>query len=208
MEALLQSIAARRNQLDKFRPFPAEALAKLEHYYDIELTYTSNAIEGNTLTAVETTLVIEQGITVGGKPLKDHLEAIDHWEAMRHVRELASAPSLLREMHVRRLHALVVQRSRPDVAGRYAEGGRYVLTDAGRFAFPAPAEIPALMGDYAKWLGSVTPGPQGAFDAHRQLVDIHPFEDGNGRTARLLMNLLLIRAAYPPVAVRPQDRPA
>src|SRR3954452_11567903 len=89
MEALLQSIAARRNQLDKFRPFPAEALAKLEHYYDIELTYTSNAIEGNNLSPIETTLVIEQGLTIGGKPLKDHLEALDHYDAIRYVRELA-----------------------------------------------------------------------------------------------------------------------
>src|SRR4051795_592959 len=92
MEALLQSIAARRNQLDKFRPFPAEALAKLEHYYDIELTYTSNAIEGNKLSAVETTLVIEQGVTIGGRPLKDHLEALDHYDAIRYVRELARQP--------------------------------------------------------------------------------------------------------------------
>src|SRR3954466_12205418 len=106
MEALLQSIAARRNQLDKFRPFPAEALAKLEHYYDIELTYTSNAIEGNTLNPVETTLVIEQGITIAGKPLKDHLEALDHYDAIRFVRELAWQPSTpLTESNVRNLHS-------------------------------------------------------------------------------------------------------
>lgn len=71
------------------RPLPPKAVANLEHYYDIELTYTSNAIEGNTLSPVETTLVIEKGITVSGKPLKDHLEALDHYEAIRYVRELA-----------------------------------------------------------------------------------------------------------------------
>src|SRR4051794_20082018 len=172
---IVQRVAAKQQRLSALRP--RARLGNFEHAHDLEITFTSNAIEGNTLTAVETTLVIEQGITIGGKPLKDHLEAIDHWEAMRYVRELASAPSLLREIDVRRLHALVVQRSRPDVAGRYAEGGRYVLTDAGRFAFPAPAGIPALMGDYLKRLGSVIPGPEAAFDAHRQLVDIHPFED-------------------------------
>ena len=89
MEELLSSIAAKRKRLDELRPLPPKAVANLEHYYDIELTYTSNAIEGNTLSPVETTLVIEKGITVSGKPLKDHLEALDHYEAIRYVRELA-----------------------------------------------------------------------------------------------------------------------
>ena len=94
------------------------------------------------------------------------------------------------------------------LAGRYADQGRYVLTDAGRHSFPSPAEVPALMGDLAAWLGSAPDTPETAFAAHRRLVDIHPFNDGNGRTARLLMNLVLIRGGYPPVAVRPEDRPA
>jgi len=89
MRELLASIAASQRQLDELRPLSQpDALARLEHYYDIELTYTSNAIEGNTLTAVETTLVIEQGLTIGGKPLKDHMEALDHFDAIRFVREL------------------------------------------------------------------------------------------------------------------------
>ena len=92
------------------------------------------------------------------------------------------------------------------MAGRYADQGRYVLTDAGRVEFPSPAEVPALMGAYARWLGAALDGPATAFTAHRDLVAIHPFNDGNGRTARLLMNLVLIRGGYPPVAVRPVDR--
>src|ERR1035441_5226571 len=84
MDQLLASIAAKKMQLDKLRPLPPEALANLEHYYDVEITYTSNAIEGNTLSPVETTLVIEKGITISGKPLKDHLEALDHYDAMRY----------------------------------------------------------------------------------------------------------------------------
>src|ERR1035438_303980 len=83
MDQLLAAIAAKKMQLDKLRPLPPEALANLEHYYDIEITYTSNAIEGNTLSPVETTLVIDKGITISGKPLKDHLEALDHYDAMR-----------------------------------------------------------------------------------------------------------------------------
>jgi Fic family protein len=207
MENLLASIAAKKAELDQLRIRAPGGTANLDHSQDLELTYTSNAIEGNTLTAVETTMVIEQGITVAGKPLKDHLEAIDHFEAIHYVRELARQPAPLTEMDVRNLHRLVVLRSRPDIAGRYADQGRYVLTDNGRYSFPSPAEVPALMGDFAAWLGAAADTPEIAFTAHRRLVEIHPFNDGNGRTARLLMNLLLIRGGYPAVAVRLEDRP-
>lgn len=111
-------------------------------------------------------------------------------------------------MDVRNLHRLVMLRSAPEIAGRYADQGRFVLTDAGHRSFPPPAEIPALMGDFAKWLGIAPDTPDSAFTAHRQLVRIHPCNDGNGRIARLVMNLILIRGGYPPVAVRPEDRQA
>lgn len=206
MDELLASIAAKKNRLDELRPLPPQALASLEHYYDIDLTYTSNAIEGNTLSAVETTLVIEKGITVGGKPLKDHLEALDHYDAIRYVRELARQRELVTENDVRNLHRLVMQRSAPEIAGQYADLPRYVRTEAGRYPFPPPAVISGLMHDFAEWLAHAPNTPGTAFDAHRRLVDIHPFNDGNGRTARLLMNLILLRCGYPPVAVRPEDR--
>jgi Fic family protein len=206
MHELLAAIAAKKERLDRMWPLSREALANLEHYYDIELTYTSNAIEGNTLSAVETTVVIEKGVTIAGKPLKDHLEALDHYDAIRYVRELAREAARLTESDMRNLHRLTMQRSSPDIAGRYADLARYVRAETGRHAFPSPAEIPALMGDFAAWLGTAPGTPDTAFAAHRRLVDIHPFNDGNGRTARLLMNLILIRAGYPPVAVRPEDR--
>jgi Fic family protein len=206
MQHLPGHIAAKKARLDSIRPMPPEALQRLEHYYDIELTFTSNAIEGNTLSAVETTLVIEKGVTIGGKPLKDHLEALDHYDAVRYVRELARHTTPLTESDIRSLHALVMQRSRPDIAGQYATLPRYVRTETGRHEFPPPAEIPSRMGDLAAWLKAEPDTPDTAFTAHRRLVAIHPFNDGNGRTARLLMNLILIRAGYPPVAVRPEDR--
>jgi Fic family protein len=206
MAELVTSIAAKKARLDQLRPLSPEALVNLEHYYDIELTYTSNAIEGNTLSPVETTLVIEKGITVGGKPLKDHLEALDHYDAIRYVRELARYETPLTESDVRNLHKLVVQRSAPEIAGQYAALPRHVRTETGRYTFPSPAEVPALMGDFAAWLRTTPYTPDAAFTAHRRLVGIHPFSDGNGRTARLLMNLILIRGGYPPVAVRPEDR--
>ena len=208
MQSLLASIEAKRAELERQRARAPGGLGNFEHSQDLELTYTSNAIEGNTLTAVETTLVIEQGLTVGGKPLKDHLEAIDHFQAIGFVRSLARNGQTLGEMDVRSLHRLVMLRSSPDIAGAYATQGRYVLTEAGRHAFPSPAEIPSLMHGFAEWLRHEPATPATAFTAHRRLVEIHPFNDGNGRTARLLMNLVLLRGRYPPVAVRPQDRAA
>jgi cell filamentation protein, protein adenylyltransferase len=205
-EALLTSIAIKKKRLDQLRPLAMQALARLEHYYDLELTYTSNAIEGNTLSPVETTLVIEKGITIGGKPLKDHLEALDHYDAIRYVRELARHETPLTESDVRNLHKLVMQRSAPEIAGRYADLPHYVRTEAGRHTFPSPAEVPALVGDFARWIRTAPDTPETAFTAHRRLLAIHPFNDSNGRTARLVMNLVLMRAGYPPVAVRPEDR--
>jgi cell filamentation protein, protein adenylyltransferase len=204
---LSQQIAAKKAELDQLRPQAPHGLDNLNHALDIELTYSSNAIEGNTLSAAETMLVVEQGITIGGKPLKDHLEAIDHYDALRYVRTLAQQSTPLTELDVRNLHRLVMLRSEPEIAGRYADQGRFVVTDSGRHSFPTPAEVPALMGDFAQWLNGAPANPETAFAAHRQLVEIHPFNDGNGRTARLLMNLVLLRGGYPPIAVRPQDRP-
>ena len=206
LTALITGVEEKKAQLDRLRPLSRGALKNLEHAHDLELTYTSNAIEGNTLTQIETNLVIEQGITIGGKKLKDHLEAIDHYDAVGYVRAIAGRDSPLTESDVRSLHALVMKRSDPAIAGSYATSNRYVNTDRGRHAFPSPAEIPALMGDFAAWLRDAPATPETAFTAHHRLVDIHPFNDGNGRTARLLMNLVLIRGGYPPVAVRPEDR--
>jgi Fic family protein len=129
LDELLTSIASKKSRLDKLRPFSPQTLARLEHYYDVELTYTSNAIEGNTLSPVETTLVIEKGITVSGKPLKDHLETLDHYDAIRYVRDLARQTAPLTESDIRNRRRLVMRRSAPEVAGRYADLARYVRTE-------------------------------------------------------------------------------
>ena len=206
LASLITTISHKKAEFDRLRPLVPSALTALERATDLELTYTSNAIEGNTLTQIETNLVIEHGITIGGKTLKDHLEAVDHHDALRYVRELAQADASLAEIEIRNLHALVMQRSDPEIAGRYATASRYVNTDVGRRRFPSPTEVPALMGHLASWLKTASTTPETAFAAHHRLVDIHPFNDGNGRTARLLMNLLLIRGGYPAVSVRPEDR--
>ena len=124
MDQLLQDIAEKKTELDRLRRRALGALSNFEHSHDIELTYASNAIEGNMLTAVETTMVVEQGITVGGKPLKDHLEAVDHFAVLGYTRALARQADPLTEIDVRNLHRLLMLRSDPEVAGRDADQGR------------------------------------------------------------------------------------
>lgn len=194
-----------KQRLDRLRPLAKGALDALAAWYEVELTYTSNAIEGNTLTRSETALVLEQGITVRGKPLKDHLEAIDHRDAWRFVRELAERGTSVAEMDIRQIHALVLGRNDRDEAGRYSQRQR--LISGSLAVLPSPAEIPARMGDFAQWLAAAAPNPETAFEAHFRLVAIHPFSDGNGRTARLLMNLILLQAGYPPLVITPEQRP-
>jgi Fic family protein len=205
-ETLIASIEEKKAQLDRLRPLSASALAQLQKHYDIDLTYTSNAIEGNTLTLRETAEVIEHGITVGGKSLRDHLEAVDHYEALLWMRELAATEKPLDENTVCELHRRIVARSQPDIAGIYSRNPRRIAGSP--VIFPNPAKIPELMEEFGAWLKTAPLDPPSAFEAHYRLAAIHPFADGNGRTARLLMNLLLIRGGYPPVAVRPEDRKA
>ena len=199
-------IAERKRALDDLRPLRGDALAQLQLHYDVELTYTSNAIEGNTLTYRETAEVIEHGITVGGKPLRDHLEAVDHHHAVQWMRALAAQSSPLGEETVTELHRRIVLRSQPELAGSYSRYPRRVAGSA--VVFPNPAKVPSLMVAFGDRLAAADRTHGTAFDLHFALTAIHPFADGNGRTARLLMNLLLIRGGYPPVAVRPQDRAA
>jgi Fic family protein len=204
MDDLLAAIAAKKERLDRLRPLSQAALGALQKFYDVDLTYTSNAIEGNTLTLRETAELIEHGITVGGKPLRDHLEAVDHYNAVLWVRDLAAKDTQVDESTVRELHRRIVARSQPEIGGIYSTLPRRIAGSP--VIFPNAVKIPQLMKDYGKWLGTIEMVPAASFTAHFRLVAIHPFSDGNGRTARLLMNLLLLRAGYPPVAVRPEDR--
>lgn len=199
-----QRIADRKRALDAMRPLSEGALAQLQSYYDVELTYTSNAIEGNTLSHRETAEVIEHGITVGGKSLRDHLEALDHYDAVLWMRAQAASDGPLGETVVTELHRRIVLRSRPEIAGVYSSHPRRIAGSP--VIFPNPIKIPALMAELGAMIEVAPATPHAAFDIHFRLTAIHPFSDGNGRTARLLMNLMLIRGGYPPVAVRPEDR--
>ena len=206
LEASIARIQDKKGRLDRLRPLSQTALAQLQKHFDVELTFTSNAIEGNTLTLRETAEVIEHGITVGGKSLRDHLEAVDHYNAVLWMREFAATATPLDETVVCELHRLIVLRSQPDIAGMFSRLPRRIADSP--VVFPNPAKIPQLMESLGAWLRTAPPDPATAFEAHFRLTAIHRFGDGNGRAARLLMNLMLLRSGYPPLAVRPEDRKA
>lgn len=205
MLEILDRINEKKQKLDILRPFSGEVLKNLEDWYDVELTYTSNALEGNTLTRSETAIVLEKGITVRGKSLKDHEEAVDHFDALQFVRGLVGDPRPITEADVRDIHHLVVVRTHNGEAGQYSIHERRIAGSKVKLA--SPEQIPSLMGEFGQWLSKTKPTPENAIDAHLRLVTIHPFSDGNGRTSRLLMNLELMRGGYPPIIIHPDQRP-
>ena len=152
LQALKDRIESRKSELDRLRPVSTAALAQLQKHYDVELTYTSNAIEGNTLTLRETAEVIEHGITVGGKSLRDHLEAVDHYQALLWMRQTAATTTALGEDVVRELHRQIVARSQSEIAGQYSELARRIAGSP--VIFPNPAKIPQLMQDFGRWLST------------------------------------------------------
>jgi len=196
-------------KLNSFRPLPKIALQKIRERFEIEMTYNSNAIEGNSLSLKETYLVINQGITIKGKPLKDHLEAKNHKEALDYLYELVSHKKrdTISEKLVRSLHQIVVQDVDREWAGSYRNSSVFIGgTD---FKPPEAFEVPILMADLMKWIkqqmNKLHPIELAAL-IHYKLVAIHPFFDGNGRTARLMMNVILLQAGYPLSIVLKNDR--
>ena len=194
--------------LDSFRPLPSAVVTELKQLFDVRFTYNSNAIEGNTLTQSETQLVLERGITVGGKTLREHLEVVGHRDAIDYVESLAQKDIRIGEWEIRQIHSLLFS-----VIDR-AEAGRYRQLDvkaAGtEYAYPPHYLLPELMVGFVEWLNSDTAQQLHPIDyaaeAHCRFVGIHPFRDGNGRTGRLLMNLLLLRLGYPVVVIRNEQR--
>ena len=139
IEAVIRSIEQKKARLDRFRPLSTAALAQVQKHYDVELTYSSNAIEGNTLTLRETAEVIEHGITVGGKSLRDHLEAVDHYDALLWMRGLAATATPIGEDVVCELHRRIVTRSQPGLGGVYSKLPRRIAGSP--VVFPNPAKI-------------------------------------------------------------------
>ena len=184
-----------KDKLNHLRQNHSDKVAKA---FDIEYTYESNKIEGNTLTLQETALVIEKGLTIGGKSLNEHLEAINHQHAIDYIKELASKKQTFSERDVLQIHQLILQSIDNQNAGKYRNV--QVLISGAKHIPPQPFLVPKQMEDLFIWYNEnkdqLHPIELSA-EMHERLVTIHPFIDGNGRTSRLLMNLILLQNGFP-----------
>ncbi|NQT29157.1 MAG: Fic family protein [Candidatus Saganbacteria bacterium] len=208
-ENLKRRLEAKLEKINSLRPLPSPLVKKLREQFEIEMTYNSNGIEGNSLTLKETFLVINEGITIKGKPLKDHLEAKNHYKALEFLADLVEhgKQHTVSEVLIRQLHQLVIQDIDNEWAGRYRKNN--VIIGGADHVPPEATLIPSKMKDLTTWLKThkkkLNPIELAAL-LHHQLVNIHPFFDGNGRTARLAMNLLLMQKGYPLVIILKNDR--
>ena len=195
-----------QQEISQHRPLQGQQLKQLREYFRIGLTWSSNALEGNSLTETETKVVIEDGITIGGKPLKDHFEAIGHAEAFDYLQKLARRKEIT-ERDILKLHKLFYYRIDEANAGHYRK--QNIIVTGTDFIFPAPSELKELMAAFAEEIPRLRAEKHAIEFAallHARLVTIHPFVDGNGRAARLLMNLALLQEGYPVTIIPPVVR--
>jgi Fic family protein len=211
MDDKLKRLTVKKQKLDSLKPLSPELESNLDEWLRVELTYSSNAIEGNTLSRIETAEVLTRGISavISGKPLRDQLEAISHAKALDFIKDLATklrSHQFITESHVLSIHKIILTGIDDAWAGRYRATEVFIRgTD---IEFSRPALVPGRMKEFSRWLS----GQQGihpvrvAAEAHSKLVTIHPFIDGNGRTGRLLMNLILLLNGYPMAVIRNEER--
>lgn len=204
---LLARLDRKKRDLDALRPLPAVAVQRLQEQLALEWIYNSNAIEGNTLSLQETRLILETGLTIGGKSLREHFEVTNHRTAIDYVTALVQDATPVSAFHVRQIHRLVMMQIDDPSAGNYRQ---LPVRIAGAAHTPPDArEVERLILEWSDWLDgpaeTLHPVTRAAL-AHHQLAAIHPFLDGNGRTARLVMNLLLLRDGYPPTVILKVNR--
>ena len=193
------------NKLNSKRPFSKETLKSLRNSINIEWTYNSNGIEGNTLTLRETQIVLE-GITVGGKTLREHLEAINHEKAIEYIEDLVKEKDPVTEWNIKNIHQLVLKEIDDKNAGKYRSENVAIMgaTHTPPDHLIVPELMEKLILNYQKW-NKYHPIIKAAL-IHGELVKIHPFIDGNGRTSRLVMNLSLMNSGYLPVIIKKENR--
>lgn len=206
-EKLLLSIEGKKRELDRYRPLPKAIVEKLRDEFIVEWTYNSNAIEGNTLSLQETELVINRGLTIGNKSLKEHFEAINHKAGIELVEKFVEKKKKLNDDFIKNLHKVILKNIDDASAGVYRKTNVRIL---GAIHIPPNAtKIPRLIDEFLEWYYSnryCMPVPELAAYVHYKLVCIHPFIDGNGRTSRLIMNLILMQNGYPPAVILNMDR--
>jgi len=208
IETKLKEIDTLKNWLDSFRPLPSAVVQEMKRLYDVKFTYNSNAIEGNTLTQSETEMVLEKGITIGGKTMTEHLEVTGHKDAIDFVEDLVRENSPLGEREIKEIHSLIMNSIDKAEAGKYrnldmrAAGTEHV--------YPAHYKVQDLMDGFVAWLDSEEAQNLHPIElatlAHYRLASIHPFRDGNGRISRLLMNFILLRYGYPVAVITNENR--
>ena len=203
---MLERVNQKRDRLNQLRPIPAIAMEKLRESLMMEWTYHSNAIEGNTITLQETRVILSDGITVGGKTLREHFETLNHHEAIAALEEKVSAHYKLKASDIMHIHGLVLQRIEKEFAGRYRNAG--VRITGANFTPPNALKVDDLMEELIDWVNQKNEIPiiVKAMIFHHRMVWIHPFFDGNGRTVRLIFNLLLMSAGFPPAIILHHDR--
>lgn len=201
--SVFQKIDLNQAAIDRYSPFEGEMLKQTRDYYRVGTTWSSNAIEGNTLTESETKILLEDGLTVGGKPLKYTYEAIGHGKAYDYMFTLVGSNTITTE-NILMLHRLFYQNIDSENAGAWRK--QPIFVSGSDHVFPLPEELPSEMAALEKWIKterSQYHPVEFAALLHLKFVTIHPFIDGNGRTARLLTNLALIQKGYLPVIVPP-----
>ncbi|MCX6706269.1 MAG: Fic family protein [Candidatus Woesebacteria bacterium] len=208
-QELIDRIDAKWKKLQSKRPLSPTLVAKLRERFMLEATYNSNAIEGNNLTFKETYFVINEGITIKGKSFKNHLEAKSHHEALEFIYNLVGnhRQTTISQHLIRQLQSLVIEPIDKSISGVYRTGE--VAVTGATHQPPSAIEVPYLMSNLISWFGH----NQNRFHPielaaviHHKLVSIHPFVDGNGRCARLLMNIILMQKGYPLVIILKNDR--
>lgn len=204
-----QILDQKLKELNNCRPIPKTVLAKIREHFQIEMTYNSNAIEGNSLTLKETAWIIQEGITIKGKPLKDHLEAKNQKEALEFLYELIDSKkkNTISERLIREIHHLVVKEADADIAGKYREGN--VIITGADHSPPEGFNVPQEMHQLIQWINlnkSKLHPIELAAMVHHKLVYIHPFWDGNGRISRIIMNVFIMQAGFPMAIILKNDR--
>ncbi len=205
----LKRIEAKKKQLNQYRPLSPALVKKLREEFNLLMTYNSNAIEGNSLTLKETFLVIKEGLTVKGKPLKDHLETKNHYEAIDYLYSIIDKKNVIKpsEKLIKEIHYLITSDTLKREAGKYRVTN--VIISGSKHKPPLPTEISELMNKlilfWRKNEKKIHPIELAAL-VHHQLVFIHPFTDGNGRVARTIMNLILMQKGYPLAVILKNDR--
>jgi Fic family protein len=197
----------KKQLLQSYRPLPTMALNKIRESLSIEWTYNSNSIEGNTLSLRETQMVLQEGITIKGKSLREHFETHNHDKAIDYLFSILNDNYILRSIDILSLHGLVLRSIEDEFAGRLRNGG--VRITGANFVPPNANKVSDLIDELIQFINT---NPLQLNDIelatvfHHKLVWIHPFFDGNGRTVRLSMNLLLMRCGFPPAIILKNDR--